>query len=81
MPFSDFANPFKNPADVPEEYRQHPRLQRLFQPDGSFTRPLEDPVSLWAIDVLHREYNVPLEGVHAKVVRQSAAPSTPQRAS
>ena len=67
MPFSDFTNPFKNPTDAPEQYRQHPRLQRLFQSDGSYTRPLEDPVTLWAIRILNREYNVPLEAMELEM--------------
>lgn len=67
MAFESFANPFKNPADAPEKYRTHPRLSKLFQPDGSYTRPLEDPVTLWAADVLHREYNVPLEAMELEI--------------
>jgi len=67
MAFESFANPFKNPADAPERYRSHPRLNKLFQPDGSYTRPLEDPVTLWAIDILYREYNVPLDSMELEI--------------
>ena len=67
MPFADFTNPFKNPADVPANYRNHPRLGKLFQADGSYTRPLEDPVTLWAVDVLTREYSVPLEAMELEI--------------
>lgn len=67
MAFENFTNPFKNPADAPEQYRAHPRLSKLFQPDGSYTRPLEDPVTLWAVDVLHRGYSVPLEAMELEV--------------
>jgi type I restriction enzyme M protein len=61
MPFSDFTNPYKNPADVPEQYRQHINLQKLFKADGSYVRPAEDPVTIWAIQILVEEYGVPLE--------------------
>ncbi len=67
MAFESFTNPFMNPADAPEKYRAHPRLSKLFQPDGSYTRPLEDPVTLWTVDVLHREYNVPLEAMELEI--------------
>lgn len=45
MPFEKFTNPFQNPANVPTEYRNHARLSKLFQPDGTYTRPMEDPVT------------------------------------
>jgi type I restriction enzyme M protein len=67
MAFENFPNPFKNPANAPERYRSHPRLSKFFQPDGSYTRPLEDPVTLWAIDVLYREYNVPLDSMELEI--------------
>jgi type I restriction enzyme M protein len=67
MSFANFTNPYQNPTDAPPEYRAHARLQELFQPDDSYTRPLEDPVTLWAIDVLHREYNVPLEAMELEL--------------
>jgi type I restriction enzyme M protein len=63
MPFSDFTNPYKNPADVPEKYRQHINLQKLFKADGSYVRPAEDPVTIWAIQILVEEYGVPLEAM------------------
>lgn len=52
MPFDDFTNPFRDPASVPDEYRHHPSLQKLFRADGSYVRPAEDLVTLWAIDKL-----------------------------
>jgi type I restriction enzyme M protein len=67
MAFEKFTNPFKNPANAQERYRSHPRLSKFFQPDGSYTRPLEDPVTLWAVDVLHREYNVPLDSMELEI--------------
>lgn len=63
MPFPEYRDQFKNPADVPAEYRAHASTQKLFSPDGRYIRPLEDPVTLWAIDVLHKEYGVPLEAL------------------
>ena len=48
-------------------YRNHLRLSKLFQADGTYTRPLEDPVTLWAVDVLYRDYNVPLEAMDLEV--------------
>lgn len=63
MPFSDFTNPYKNPADVPEKYRQHINLKKLFKADGSYVRPAEDPVTIWAIQILVEEYGVPLEAM------------------
>jgi type I restriction enzyme M protein len=72
MLFDSFTNPFKNPADVSEEYRQHPSLQKLFQPDGSYTRSAEDPVTLWMVDQLHRNYNVPLEAMELELVADFA---------
>jgi type I restriction enzyme M protein len=63
MPFSNFTNPYKNPADVPQRYRQHFRLQKLFRTDGTYLRPAEDPVTIWAIVNLHEEYGVPLEAL------------------
>lgn len=63
MPFSDFTNPFKKPVDIPPRYREHAATQKLFRPDGSYLRPLEDPVTLWAIDRLVNEYGVPLEAM------------------
>ena len=31
MPFANFVNLYRDPADVPEEYRKHPSLARLFR--------------------------------------------------
>jgi len=67
MAFENFTNPFKDPAEAVAKYRAHPRLSKLFQSDGTYTRPLEDPVTLWAVDVLHREYNVPLEAMELEI--------------
>ncbi|MEM7029688.1 MAG: N-6 DNA methylase [Chloroflexota bacterium] len=65
--FSAFTNPFQDPTKIPQEYRDHIRLQGLFQPDGSYTRPAEDPVTMWAIDLLHTQYNVPLEAMQLEL--------------
>lgn len=67
MPFENFTNPFKNPANVPNEYKTHARLSKLFQSDGTYIRPQEDPVTLWAVDVLHRQYNVPLDAMELEI--------------
>ncbi|QSJ18320.1 N-6 DNA methylase [Nostoc sp. UHCC 0702] len=63
MPFSNFTNPYKNPADIPQKYRQHMNFQKLFKSDGSYVRPAEDPVTIWAIEILVEEYGVPLEAM------------------
>jgi hypothetical protein len=31
MPCADCINPYRDPADEPEEYRKHPSLTRLFR--------------------------------------------------
>ena len=67
MPFSNFTNPFQSPASVSESYRQHSSLQKLFKADGAYVRPAEDPVTIWAIDVLHREYSVPLNAMELEL--------------
>ena len=67
MPFSDFTNPYKNPADVPEKYRQHINLKKLFKADGSYIRPAEDPVTIWVIQILVEEYGVPLEAMELEL--------------
>lgn len=67
MPFENFNNPFKDPLDAPDIYRTHPRLAKLFLPDGTYIRPSEDPVTLWAVDILHHEYNVPLEAMELEI--------------
>ena len=63
MAFEKFTNPFKDPAAAPDRYRSHPQLGKLFLTKDSYTRQVEDPVTLWAIDLLHREYNVPLDSM------------------
>ncbi len=65
MPFSNFTNPYQNPADVPEECRKN--LQKLFKADGSYARQSEDPVTLWAINLLVEEYGVPLEAMELEL--------------
>ncbi len=68
MPFDvKFTNPFQDPSSVPSQYRQHAALQKLFKADGSYIRPAEDPVTMWAVDILHREYNVPLEAMQLEM--------------
>ncbi len=61
LPFSNFTNPFMDVASVPSIYRENPNLQRLFQTNGAYRRPGKDPVILWAIDILRKEYTVPLD--------------------
>lgn len=60
MPFSKFTNPYQDPANVPEKYRKHHTIGKLFRADGTYLRPIEDPVTLWAIEILETEYSVPL---------------------
>jgi len=67
MTFEKFTNPFKNPADALDKYRAHSRLNKLFQSNGTYTRASEDPVTLWAVDVLHHKYNVPLEAMELEI--------------
>lgn len=67
MPFDDFDNPFEDPSSVPEEYRTHPVLQKLFKGDGTYVRPAEDPVTLWAVHNLVRNYDVPLEAMELEL--------------
>jgi type I restriction enzyme M protein len=67
MPFNNFTNPYKDPNAVPEKYRKHHALQKLFKADGTYVRPAEDPVTIWAIDVLHSEYGVPLETIELEL--------------
>jgi type I restriction enzyme M protein len=67
MPFANFTNPYRNPADAPEKYRKHSSLRKLFREDGNYVRPAEDPVTLWAIDLLHTEYGVPLEAMELEL--------------
>lgn len=65
--FTSFTNPYQDPTRIPDQYRNHPRLQALFQPDSRYTRPIEDPVTLWAVDLLHRQYGVPLEAMQLEL--------------
>lgn len=67
MSFANFTNPYRNPADVPEDYRKHPNLSKLFKADGTYVRPAEDPVTIWAIALLHQEYGVPLDALELEL--------------
>jgi len=68
MPFTNFTNPYQNSANVPEDYRKHSAIARRFKADGTYLNPLEDPVTIWAIDLLHREYGVPLNAMEVEAV-------------
>jgi len=46
MPFHNFKNPFKDVSSTPEMYRTHQNLQSLFQADGTYRRPVKDPITL-----------------------------------
>src|SRR5258707_1167170 len=48
-------------------FRKYPVLRKLFQDDGFYVRPAEDPVTLWAIDLLTREYGVPLDAMQLEL--------------
>ena len=67
MSLANFTNPYKSPADVPEEYRKHSNLSKLFKADGTYVRPAEDPVTLWAIVLLHQAYGVPLDALQLEL--------------
>ncbi|MCX6032962.1 MAG: N-6 DNA methylase [Chloroflexi bacterium] len=68
MPFdAKFTNLFQDPANVSPQYRQHAALQKLFKADGLYIRPAEDPVTMWAIDLLAREYGVPLDAMELEL--------------
>jgi hypothetical protein len=67
MPFSDFTNPYQNPANIPQNYRQDINLRKLFKADGSYVRPAEDPVTMWALQILLEEYGVPLEAMELEL--------------
>ncbi|MEH2122821.1 HsdM family class I SAM-dependent methyltransferase [Nostoc sp.] len=75
MPFSDFTNPYQNAADIPQKYRQHINLQKLLLSDGSgkYVRPLEDPVTIWAIQILEEEYGVPLNAMELELSNITAS--------
>lgn len=66
MPFHTFTNPFREGATIPELYRTHHQLQGLFQASGTYRRPGKDPVTLWAIDSLRRDYSVPLQTIEVE---------------
>lgn len=61
--FDNFANPFPTPRHVPEKYRRHPALQRLFVSDEAYLLPAEGPVQMWAIYLLVEHYGVPLDAL------------------
>lgn len=67
MPFDNFSNPYQETENVPERYRSAPGLSKLFKTDGSYVRPAEDPVTIWAIALLHEEYGVPLEAMELEL--------------
>jgi type I restriction enzyme M protein len=67
MPFTNFSNLFRDPSSVPDVYRKHPVVRKLFQDNGAYVRPAEDPVTLWAIDLLTREYGVPLDAMQLEL--------------
>jgi type I restriction enzyme M protein len=67
MPFTNFTNPYQSPINVPEDYRKHPNLSKLFKADGTYVRPAEDPVTIWAIALLHQEYGVPLDALELEL--------------
>ncbi len=67
MPFTNFTNPYQNPANVPENYRKQFNLSKLFKTDGTYVRPAEDPVTLWAISLLAEEYGVPLNALELEL--------------
>jgi type I restriction enzyme M protein len=52
---------------VPERYRSHQELRKLFRSDGSYIRPAEDPVTAWAIVSLVEEYGVPLDALQLEL--------------
>jgi type I restriction enzyme M protein len=67
MPFTNFTNPYQNPSNVPEEYRKHHNLSKLFKADGTYVRPAEDPVTVWGMALLHQEYGVPLDALELEI--------------
>ena len=67
MSFASFTNPYKSAPDVPENYWKHPSLSKLFKAEGTYVRPAEDPVTLWAIALLHKEYSVPLDALELEL--------------
>lgn len=65
--FANFTNPYQDPARVPKLYRDHPSVRKLFKTDGTYVRPAEDPVTMWAFDILHQQYGVPLEAMQLEL--------------
>lgn len=65
--FSNFTNPYQNPTNVPAYLRNHFNLNKLFKADGSYVRGVEDPVTIWAVEILHRDYGVPLESMQLEL--------------
>lgn len=63
MPFANFTNPYANPDNLPVAYRNAAAFRKLFKADGSYLRPAEDPVTAWAMVMLHEAYKVPLEAM------------------
>lgn len=72
MFFANFTNPYRSPADVPEDYRKPPNLLKLFKADGTYVRSAEDPVTLWAIALLHQEYDAPLDALELELDANSS---------
>ncbi len=70
MPFHNFTNPFQEVSSIPEMYRTHQHLQGLFQADGTYRRPVKDPITLWAIDILRRDYDVPLQAIELELLTE-----------
>ncbi len=48
---------------MPEKYRKHPLTSKRFLQDGSYVNEKEDPVTIWAIEILETESGVPLEAM------------------
>ena len=67
MPFNNFTNPYQSPTTVLEDYRKHPNLSKLFRADGTYVCPAEDPVTMWAIALLHQDYGVPLDALELEL--------------
>ncbi|MDF5735204.1 MULTISPECIES: hypothetical protein [unclassified Nostoc] len=42
MPFSDFTNPYQNPANIPQNYRHHINLQELFKAEDHIALVMQD---------------------------------------
>ncbi len=48
---------------MPEKYRKHSLTSKRFLQDGSYVNEKEDPVTIWAIEILETESGVPLEAM------------------